>query len=362
MPEVSVVIPTRNREQILLQTLRSVLAQRDVGMEVVVVDDGSDDGTRSSVESLGEPRVKLIANDRSQGVATARNRGLAHSAGFWIAFLDDDDLWAPDKLSRQLASARDLGRGWVYAGAVAVDEALRVISGGTSPLPPLPEDAVRELPFRNTVPAGASNVVVCRDLLNAAGFFDPKLRHMADWDLWIRLGLRGAPAVVPRALVAYRVHQGNASLDTETIPKELRVIEQRYASARGGLPIDRAYVHRWVAWSRLRAGDRRGALTAYLEGMPSWRSELPRTSDCGPRESGSVEATQAVPSLGRTLEGGSGGMASNDRARNRPFRAPGLATQFVAAIVASSALRPYSSQPSNTTCPSRVCEPWRRAA
>jgi glycosyltransferase involved in cell wall biosynthesis len=261
MPDVSVVIPTRNRAVLLLQALRSALAQKEVSIEVLVVDDGSDDGTRASVEAVADSRVKLLVNDRSQGVASARNRGVAHAVGSWIAFLDDDDLWAPDKLSLQLGSARNTGAAWAYAGAVAVDERLRVISGGP---PPSAADTVRELPFRNPIPAGASNVIVRRDLLDTAGSFDPKLRHMADWDLWIRLGRLGAPAVVHSPLVAYRVHTGNASLDTEAIPAELRMIEQRYAEARAGVPIDHAYVHRWIAWSQLRAGDRVGALKAYL--------------------------------------------------------------------------------------------------
>ena len=261
MPDVSVVVPTHDRREMLLQAIGSVLAQQDASLEVVVVVDGSKDDTRSRVEALADTRIRLLANDRSQGVAVARNQGIAHAGGTWIAFLDDDDLWAPDKLSRQLAAARDSGRSWAYAGAVAVDESLGLLSGEP---PPSAERAVAELPFRNVIPAGSSNVLVRKDLVEAVGSFDPKLRHMADWDLWIRLGLQGPPAVVPRALVAYRVHGGNASVDTPAIPEEMRLIEERYASARGGAPIDRAYVHRWIAWSRLRVGDRKGALAAYL--------------------------------------------------------------------------------------------------
>lgn len=261
MPEVSVVIPTRNRRDMLLQALRSVLAQMDVPIEVVVVDDGSGDDTPSSVTALADPRVRLVVNESSRGVAATRNRGVGEAIGRWIAFLDDDDLWAPDKLSRQLSAAQDSGRGWVYAGAVSVDASLRIVSRGA---PPSSEEVLRDLLLRNTVPAGASNVVVRKDLLDSAPAFDVKLRHLADWDLWIRLGLKAPPAVVPRALVAYRVHDGNASLDTEAILAELRVIEQRYAAARGRVAADRAYVHRWIAWSHLRSGDRGGATKAYL--------------------------------------------------------------------------------------------------
>jgi glycosyltransferase involved in cell wall biosynthesis len=254
-PTVSVVIPTRNRRQMLARTLRTVLVQRDTDLEVLVVDEGSTDGTVDLLRELGDPRVRVLRNEAPQGVAAARNRGLLEAAGTWVALLDDDDLWSPDKLRGQLDAADRAGAAWAYAGAVAVDDALAVVRAYPSPAPAEVRDG---LPLRNMVPAGASNVVLRRDLLDEVGRFDEALRHMADWDLWIRLGRAGAPAHDPRPLVAYRIHGGNASLDTPEILGEGRVIEQRY-----GTPIDWATVHWWVADSSLRGGRRLAAARQY---------------------------------------------------------------------------------------------------
>ena len=99
-PEVSVVVPTHNRSGLLAQTLHSVLWQRGVDLEVLVVDDGSADDTAEMVAGLADPRIRLLRHDHPQGVSAARNRGVAAASGRWLAFCDDDDLWAPDKLAR----------------------------------------------------------------------------------------------------------------------------------------------------------------------------------------------------------------------------------------------------------------------
>jgi hypothetical protein len=107
------------------------------------------------------------------------------------------------------------------------------------------------------------------DVLRDAGGFDPELRHMADWDLWMRLVRFGPPAVVSEPAVAYRLHGGNASADSEEIAAEVARIERRSAALRGGRPVDRAFAHRWAAWNLLRAGRRRAALAAYLNAVAS---------------------------------------------------------------------------------------------
>jgi Glycosyl transferase family 2 len=252
MPDVSVVIPTHNRRRLLGQTLRSVLAQRGVDFEVVVVDDGSTDGTAEAVAALGDRRVRLWRHQHPRGVATARNAGAAAARGPWVAFLDDDDLWAPDKLAGQLAVAGNEA-GWVYAGAVEVDDAGRLL-GGTPPPPP--DTLLAGLTRRNPMPAGSSNVMVRAALLQDAGGFDPTLRHLADWDLWLRLARRDRPACVPAPLVAYRIHPGQATMDTAGMVAEARVLQSRHGA-------DPAAIHRWAAWSQLRAGRRRAAVAAY---------------------------------------------------------------------------------------------------
>jgi glycosyltransferase involved in cell wall biosynthesis len=266
-PEISVVIPTRNRRELLSRTLACALGQRDVRHEVVVVDDGSTDDTAKMLATIDDRRLRRVHHEVASGVATARNKGIAEARGEWIAFLDDDDLWAPDKLASQLHEARELGRRWAYTGSVAISSAtLEVITG----FPPRsPEEAAKWLPWRNTVLGGASSVIARRDLLEEAGGFDTGLRHMADWDLWIRLAKYGGiPAVVPRPLLGYVQHPGNASFDTASIPAELSLVEARYADLRDGSPADRAYVYRWMAWNSIRSGRRSMALRCY------WRAAV----------------------------------------------------------------------------------------
>jgi len=108
-PEISVIVPTHNRNELLRLTLRSILAQRDVDLEIIVIDDGSPVNVSEIVATFGDARIRVIRHDRPSGVSTARNRGADAATGDWLAFCDDDDLWAPDKLARQLAAAADAG-------------------------------------------------------------------------------------------------------------------------------------------------------------------------------------------------------------------------------------------------------------
>src|SRR5688572_15134473 len=98
MTSISVIVPTRNRSALLATTLRSVLWQRDVELEVIVVDDASTDDTTAVVSRLADPRVVMVRHSVSAGPSAARNRGASEARGEWLGFVDDDDVWAPDKL------------------------------------------------------------------------------------------------------------------------------------------------------------------------------------------------------------------------------------------------------------------------
>ena len=254
MTEVSVIIPTRNRSQLLALSLRSVFWQRNVDFETIVVDDGSTDDTAHVLRSLGG-RIRVVRHEHSQGVSAARNRGIAEARGEWVAFLDDDDLWAPDKLELQLQALRRTDRRWAYAGAIEITMDNRVLAGR----PPVsPDRVVKELPMSNVVPAGASNVIVWKAWLSMPTVFDGRLHHSADWDLWIRLARRGPPACVSKPLVAYRFHPGSASLDLDGMFSETDEIERRY-----GARVDRSAFNRHLARLAKRAGWGRRALRYY---------------------------------------------------------------------------------------------------
>lgn len=258
MPLVSVVVPSHNRARLLRRTLQSILAQHLTDLEVVLVDDGSTDET-AEIASRADPRIQVLRNRQPTGVSAARNRGIAAARGEWIAFCDDDDLWSPDKLSRQLTAAERAGAAWAYSGEVNIDDKLRVLSGG----PPWdPQNVVALLPRWNPLPSGGSNVVVRAEVLAAVGGFDPSLRRTEDWDLWIRIARRGPPACVREPLVAYRFHMGNLAIDPAEMVSEARRLALRYS-----IPVDELAMQRRAAWSALRAGRRLLAVRHYASAI-----------------------------------------------------------------------------------------------
>jgi glycosyltransferase involved in cell wall biosynthesis len=244
MTSVSVVIPTRDRAALLETTLHSVLWQDDVDLEVIVVDDGSIDATPDVVAGFGEERVMLVRLGEPHGLAAARNLGAGRAGGGWLGFVDDDDVWAPDKLARQVRAADEADRDWAYVGAVTVGEGLEIVSGRP---PPSPAAVMAALPRFNPVPGGGSNVVLRRDVFERVGGFDERPAPCEDWELWARLARLGLPAAVPEPLVGYRVHATAMSLDVEGIVRAARTIERLHATS-----VDWGRIHRWLAESCLR--------------------------------------------------------------------------------------------------------------
>src|SRR5829696_7360010 len=262
MVDVSVVIPTRDRPAWLATAVRCVLAQDGLTVEVIVVDDGSAPAVEPD-SSAGRTPV-VLRHPEPRGVSAARNTGIARAGGEWIAFLDDDDLWAPRKLADQLAAAMRADRGWVYAGSVDVDADLELVGGAP---PPGPDEVMDELASHNSVPGSASNVVVRSTVLAGVGGFDESLAVHEDWDLWIRLARTGPPAAVPQPLVALRWHAGNASAQMEPMLRNLPRIAQRHQ-----IPVDYPRHLRWAAWTAMAEGRRGTAARWYLTAATRPRS------------------------------------------------------------------------------------------
>jgi glycosyltransferase involved in cell wall biosynthesis len=255
-PTVSVVVPTRNRSGLLARTLRSVLGQQGVDLEVIVVDEASHDDTAAAIAGLADPRIRVLHHHTPLGVSAARNSGARDAQSEWLAFVDDDDLWAPDKLVGQLDAAQAVGRNWAYAGSVTITDRDRILSGR----PPLAaEEMVAVLPRHNAIPGGGSNVVLRRRMWLQAGPFDTRLRNTEDWEMWIRLAKHGPPACVSRPLIAYRVHTANSSLDIAEIVRGAKLIESLHDTR-----VDWGVLHRWMAESCLRRGQRSAALRQFL--------------------------------------------------------------------------------------------------
>jgi glycosyltransferase involved in cell wall biosynthesis len=267
--DVSVVIPTHSRWPLLsTAALRGALAQEDVSSEVIVVDDGSIDETSVRLDELAasEPRLRVIRHEHALGVAHARNAGTGAARGDWIAFLDDDDLWAPRKLRLQIDAVESAHADFVYGGVAWVDEARRFLFALP---PPDPADLATTLLRWNVMWGGCSNVVVRREILKKVGGFDERLFQLADWDLWIRLALAGTAAVCRDLVVGY-VMQSQSMLLTHRrdVFTEFRYLAAKHeaAAAKHGARPDAALFARWVALGHLRAGRRGSAARTYLRG------------------------------------------------------------------------------------------------
>lgn len=230
MTDATVVIPTRNRAEFLKGAVGSALAQTDVSIEVVVVDDASDDAS-AAVELEGlDARIQVVRRHARGGPGAARNDGIARASGEWVAFLDDDDLWSPTKLRKQLDAASPVGAGFAYGGALAVDELLEPLYLWR--VPP-PEKLLDSLLALNVVPAGASNVVARTELVRGLGGFDENLDHLCDWDLWTRLAAAAPAARVDEVVTAYRLHSYGQHGDVSAeIRDELDILEAKHAALR----------------------------------------------------------------------------------------------------------------------------------
>jgi len=261
-PLVSVVIGTRNRSALLCRTLRTVLWQTHADLEVLVVDDGSDDDTAEVVASHPDPRVALVRQEVSGGVARARNAGLARAQGRYVAFTDDDDLWAPTKVASQLGAIAAMpGAGWSCVSTVVVDTALRPVQWQAAPAGGRVESQLLEV---NLVPGGASGVLCATDLARSVGGFEPDFRHFADWDLWIRLARAAPLAPVAEPLLAYLRHDSMSNVAAFKY-EDVALMEARYRERRHELGVPSPVGHNlhWIGMTSLRAGDVDAATTAF---------------------------------------------------------------------------------------------------
>ncbi len=227
MPErtlVSVVIPAWNAEAWVGRAVESALAQDHEPKEIIVVDDGSTDGTADVLAAYGR-RIRLV-RQTNRGLPAARNAGLRAARGTLVAFLDADDRWLPGKLAAQVALMRERpDLGFCATEAWLEDEAGRRL-GRWRDEGRLPGRTFLETLFaRNAaVPGSASAVMVRRELALAVGGFDETLRAHEDVDLWMRLAAVAGFACVPEPLAAVTRREGSVSSRLATMKAEARRI------------------------------------------------------------------------------------------------------------------------------------------
>jgi glycosyltransferase involved in cell wall biosynthesis len=208
--DVSVVIPTYNRRAMVREAVESVLAQRDASFELIVVDDGSTDGTLEDLAQLD--RVTVERTER-RGPAAARNFGVAFARAPLLAFLDSDDLWAPDKLHRQLEFMRthrdcaisQTGEIWIRDG--------RRVNPGLRHLKRAGDIFIDSL---QTCLISPSAVILRTELFRALGGFDEDLAAAEDYDLWLRILVDHEPGLLDEALVTRRA--GHSDQLSSSIP------------------------------------------------------------------------------------------------------------------------------------------------
>lgn len=230
MPRVSVIIPTYNRKDYVQEAIDSVLAQTYTDYEIIVVDDGSTDGTGEALQARYGDRIRYVWQE-NQGESVARNRGIEMARGEYVAFLDSDDMWLPEKLEKQIAFLSENPEiKLVFSSAVMIDAGGRIIgddSRKATATPPKPL-TLEELCFRTHV-LSTSTVLMAAALLRSIGGFDPSLRYAEDYDLWMRLRLHTEVYMMQAPLAYQRRHRDTQCYYPSAEQNALRL--QTYLSA-----------------------------------------------------------------------------------------------------------------------------------
>jgi len=225
MPTVSVVIPAYNAARYVQAAVDSVLGQTFRDVEVLVVDDGSTDGTGAVLSRYGKT-IRYLRQENS-GVSAARNWGIQESTGRYVGFLDADDTWFPKKLDRQIAALEGSGQHRAcYSAQMICTEAL-------TPLAVQPSvrrgSTLEDLLLRGNVVGTPSSVLCDRSLFSIVDGFDPRLSQCADWDMWVRLATITEFLYLDEPLVTYRQHGSNMSADPALLERDsTRVLEKAF--------------------------------------------------------------------------------------------------------------------------------------
>ena len=208
MPKVSVITAAYNHVEFVQQSVESVLNQTYKDFEHIVVDDGSTDGTAEVLRSFGT-QIKYF-RQQNCGTAAAINRGIRESSGEYIAILDSDDVWLPEKLDRQMRCfAQQPEAGMVYSRAQIIDRRGEVSNQG-EPIGHSAGDfdcAYKEILKDDGIPV--LTALTRRACFDDVGFFDERLKAISDWEFWFRLALKWKIVFLPDVLALYRIHGHN---------------------------------------------------------------------------------------------------------------------------------------------------------
>jgi len=222
---VSVIVPVYNRAHLVPETIQSILLQTYESVEIILINDGSTDGSLSILKDFERkyPDKVRVIDQVNQGQIVARNNGIKAAKGKYIAFLDSDDLWLREKLERQMPLFEP-GVGLVYSGTEIINE-----EGQTTRIEPADEaisgNIYPQLLVKNRMTGGT--VVVTAEVLGRVGVFSTDFKAAENWDLWLRICKVSQARVVAEPLVKYRVHSDNMSGDTQLmLNAKLKIMEK----------------------------------------------------------------------------------------------------------------------------------------
>ena len=239
---VDVVIPAYNAGKYITQTLQSVAAQDAIIANIIVVNDGSTDDTQDKVIGFQKqnPNANLVLiNQSNAGLSAARNAGIKQSHADFIALLDADDLWQPNKISSQIELLKHGSQpllGVVYCGYRLIDEVDQVISTEPKDIisPTLRGDVYQSLLKGNFISGSGSSALIKRTVFNAVGLFDEQLKACEDWDMWLRIAQQFQFDYVDSDLVLIRVHPHNMPKDgMRMLSAELMVLNKFTEKSQG---------------------------------------------------------------------------------------------------------------------------------
>lgn len=225
-PLVSVVIPTCNRPQLLRRAVSSVLAQTYRELECIVVDDASAGDTAAVLAAFDDKRIVFLRNEQNRGAPASRNRGIAAARGEFVALLDDDDEWFPEKIEKQVAIFEHAAGliGVVYCGfefvAAGNERATVAVS-------PVWRGQIHEAMLESCV-LGSPTPLVRKKYFEQTGLFDEGLPSSQDWDMWIRLAAACAFDFAPDVLARHYVHGRQISADLHAKIASRTVLLEKY--------------------------------------------------------------------------------------------------------------------------------------
>jgi glycosyltransferase involved in cell wall biosynthesis len=206
-PLVTVVIPTYNRLDFVQQAIASVVAQTYTNWELFVVDDGSDDGTSEAVISMNDVRIRLLKMKHVGNIAKLRNTGVQAGSGGWLAFLDSDDIWVPQKLEIQLHRMLQTGNCWGYGRFELMNKEMQTIPNKAGIYYPYSGWIAKKI-LTTEASVNIGTLLLERTLFEEVGGFNSaeELLFREDYELVLRLALRAEALAVPELLVRVREH------------------------------------------------------------------------------------------------------------------------------------------------------------